>query len=206
MEQVLDVYKKPYDPDYPVICGDESPKQLIGESRQAIEMEVGKSRKVDSEYVRNGVCNIFMMVEPLAGKRHVSITSHRKKKDWAEWIKEMVDNFYSSAKQITLVQDNLNTHRPSVLYEFYEPSEAKRLIDKLKFVYTPKHGSWLNIAEIELNVLQNHCLKPRMETIGNVINAVRVWESERNNKNKGVNWQFTTEDARVKLKRLYPSL
>jgi hypothetical protein len=205
MEQVLSVYKRPYDPLNPVICSDESPKQLIGESRVPIKASNGQML-FDSEYVRNGVCNIFMMIEPLAGQRLVSITDHRKKKDWAEWIKEIVDNHYQDAKKITIVQDNLNTHNPANLYEFYEPSVAKRIIDKLEFVYTPKHGSWLNIAEIELNILHNQCLKERMENMENVISAVCSWQFDRNNAHKKVNWQFTNEDARIKLKRLYPSL
>ena len=204
MEQLLDVYKRPYEADYPVICGDESPKQLIGEMRQP--MVTSKTRIVDYEYVRNGVCNIFMIIEPLAGKRYVSITEHRKKRDWAEWIKDIVDVHYKEAKRITLVQDNLNTHNPANLYEYYEPSEAKRLIDKIEFVYTPKHGSWLNIAEIELNILHHQCLKERMENIENVIFAASAWSFERNNNLKKVNWQFTNEDARIKLKRLYPSI
>jgi hypothetical protein len=206
MEQVLDVYKRPYNSDYPVICSDESPKQLIGETRQPIDMKRGKTLKYDSEYVRNGVCNIFMMVEPLAGKRYVSITTHRKKKDWAEWIKIIVDKYYSNSIKITIIQDNLNTHKPANLYEYFTPAEAKRLIDKINFVYTPKHGSWLNIAEIELNILHNICLKDRMENMDNVSKAVNAWQKERNNKLKKVNWHFTNEDARIKLKRLYPSL
>jgi hypothetical protein len=206
MEQVLDVYKRPYNPEYPVICGDESPKQLIGEMRQPIAMQRGKSMKYDSEYVRNGVCNIFMMVEPLAGQRYVSVTTNRKRKDWAEWIRSIVDDYYTDSKIITIVQDNLNTHNPANFYEYFAPEEAKRLIDKIDFVYTPKHGSWLNIAEIELNILQNKGLKDRMENIENVTNAVKAWENERNNKIKKINWQFSNEDARIKLRRLYPSL
>jgi len=206
MEQVLDVYKRPYNEDNPVICSDESPKQLIGEIRDPIPMETGKDKKIDSEYVRNGVCNIFMMLEPLAGKRIVKITNQRTKKDRAEWIKEIVDEQYPQAKIITLVQDNLNTHNPAVLYEYYEPIEAKRLIDKIEFVFTPKHGSWLDMAEIELNVLQSQCLKKRMENKEQVIKAVNAWQKDRNNKVKGVNWQFTTPDARIKLKRLYPTI
>lgn len=202
----MDVYKRPYEPDYPVICGDESPKQLIGEMRQPILTDNSKTRIVDYEYVRNGVCNIFMIIEPLAGKRYVSITEHRKKRDWAEWIKDIVDVHYKEAKRITLVQDNLNTHNPANLYEYYEPSEAKRLIDKIEFVYTPKHGSWLNIAEIELNILHHQCLKERMGNIENVIFAASAWSFVRNNDIKKVNWQFTNEDARIKLKRLYPSI
>jgi len=206
MEQVLDVYKRPYNEDNPVICSDESPKQLIGEIREPIPMEKGKEKKIDSEYVRNGVCNIFMMIEPLAGRRIVKVTDRRTKKDWAEWIKEIVDIQYPNAKIITLVQDNLNTHNPAVLYEHFTPIEAKRIIDKIEFVYTPKHGSWLDMAEIELNILHNHCLKERMESREQVEIAVNAWQKDRNNKTKGINWQFTTPDARVKLKRLYPTL
>jgi hypothetical protein len=206
MEQVLSIYKRPYDEKKPVICSDESPKQLIGEIRPPIPMGRGKERKVDSEYVRNGVINIFMMVEPLSGKRIVKVTDRRTKKDWAEWIKEIVDEHYHSAELITLIQDNLNTHKPAVLYEYFAPSEAKRLIDKIDFKYTPKHGSWLDIAEIELNVLHRQCLKERMECKEQVEKAVNAWQVERNNKTKGVNWQFTTDDARIKLKRLYPTI
>jgi hypothetical protein len=191
MEQVLDVYKRPYNEDNPVICSDESPKQLIGEIREPIPMEFSKEKKIDSEYVRNGVCNIFMMIEPLAGKRFVKVTERRTKKDWALWIKEIVDEQYANAKLITLVQDNLNTHNPAVLYEYYTPIEAKRLIDKIEFIFTPKHGSWLDIAEIELNVLQGHGLKERMESKEQVERAVNAWQKDRNNKTKGVNWQFT---------------
>lgn len=206
MEQVLDVYKRPYNEDNPVVCSDESPKQLIGEIREPIPMECGKEKKIDSEYVRNGVCNIFMMIEPLAGKRFVKVTERRTKKDWAVWIKEIVDEQYANAKVITLVQDNLNTHNPAVLYEYYTPIEAKRLINKIEFIFTPKHGSWLDIAEIELNVLQSHGLKERMESKEQVERAVNAWQKDRNNKTKGVNWQFTTSDARIKLKRLYPTI
>lgn len=206
MEQVLDIYKRPYNARNPVICSDESPKQLIGEIRTPIPMKPGKERKVDSEYVRNGVCNIFMMVEPLAGKRIVKITDRRTKKDWAEWIKEVVDEYYPNVELITLIQDNLNTHNPAVLYEYFTPAEAKRLIDKIDFKYTPKHGSWLDMAEIELNVLQGQCLKKRMESKEQVEKAANAWQIDRNNKSKGVNWQFTTGDARIKLKRLYPTI
>lgn len=206
MEHVLDVYKRPYNKSNPVICIDESPKQLIAEIRNPIPMERGKEKKTDSEYVRKGVCNIFMMIEPLGGKRIVKITDQRTKKDWAEWIKEIVDTEYPTAEKITLVQDNLNTHKPAVMYEFFEPIEAKRIIDKLEFIYTPKHGSWLDIAEIELNVLHSQCLKKRMEEKEQVVKAANAWQRDRNNKTKGVNWQFTTERARIKLKRLYPTI
>lgn len=206
MEQVLDVYKRPYNENNPVICSDESPKQLIGEIRDTIPMETGKEKKVDSEYVRNGVCNIFMMIEPLAGKRLVKVTDRRTKKDWAEWIKEIVDEQYPSVEKITLVQDNLNTHNPAVLYEYYEPIEAKRLIDKIEFVFTPKHGSWLDMAEIELNVLQGQCLNRRIDNIDEVKEEVEAWKTHRNNRVAKIDWQFTTKKARIKLKRLYPSI
>lgn len=206
MEQVLDVYKRPYNENNPVVCSDESPKQLIGEIRDIIPMEPGKEKKVDSEYVRNGVCNIFMMIEPLAGKRLVKVTDRRTKKDWAEWIKEIVDGQYPNVEKITLVQDNLNTHNPAVLYEFYEPIEAKRLIDKIEFVFTPKHGSWLDMAEIELNVLQGQCLNRRIDNIDEVKEEVEAWQTHRNNRIAKIDWQFTTKKARIKLKRLYPSI
>jgi hypothetical protein len=208
MEQVLDIYKRPYNERNPVICSDESPKQLIAEIRTPIPMKPGKGkeRKVDSEYIRNGVCNIFMMVEPLVGKRQVKVTDRRTKKDWAEWIKEIVDAHYPNAELITLIQDNLNTHKPAVLYEYYSPVEAKRLIDKIDFKFTPKHGSWLDMAEIELNVLHGQCLKERMEGKEQVEKAVNAWQSDRNNKSKGVKWQFSTEDARIKLRHLYPTI
>ena len=147
-----------------------------------------------------------MMIEPLGGKRIVKVTDQRTKKDWAEWIKEIVDTEYPTAEKVTLVQDNLNTHKPAVLYEYFEPIEAKRIIDKLEFIYTPKHGSWLDIAEIELNVLHSQCLKKRMEEKEQVVKAANAWQRDRNNKTKGVNWQFTTERARIKLKRLYPTI
>lgn len=206
MEQVLDVYKRPYNENNPVVCSDESPKQLIGEIRDIIPMEPGKEKKVDSEYVRNGVCNIFMMIEPLAGKRLVKVTDRRTKKDWAEWIKEIVDEQYPNVEKITLVQDNLNTHNPAVLYEFYKPIEAKRLIDKIEFVFTPKHGSWLDMAEIELNVLQGQCLNRRIDNIDEVKEEVEAWQTHRNNRIAKIDWQFTTQKARIKLKRLYPSI
>lgn len=206
MEQVLDVYKRPYNKDYPVVCSDESPKQLIGEIRKEIPMQSGKEKKIDSEYVRNGVCNIFMMVEPLAGERVVKVTERRTKKDWAIWIKEIVDEQYPDAKLITLVQDNLNTHNPAVLYEYFSPEGAKRLIDKIEFIFTPKHGSWLDMAEIEINVLQKQCLNRRIESKDIVEREVNAWQIDRNNKTKGINWQFRTPDARVRLKRLYPTI
>jgi hypothetical protein len=159
MEQVLDVYKKPYRDEYPVVCMDESPKQLIREIRIPIAMKSGKEKKVDFEYERNGECNIFMATEPLKGTRYIEIKATKTKKDWAYFIKVLADEQYKKSKKITLVMDNLNTHSPSALYEVFKPEEAKRIWDRFDFVYTPKHGSWLNMAEIELNVLNGQCLK-----------------------------------------------
>lgn len=206
MEKVLEVYKKPYDPDFPVVCMDESPKQLIKETRQSIAMKPGQEKKIDYEYVRCGMCNIFMANEPLKGKRYVKITETKTKKDWALFIKSIADEYYIDAKIINLVMDNLNTHQPGSLYEVFEPEEANRLLKRFNFVYTPKHGSWLNMAEIELNVLQGQCLNRRIDNIQTVQREVHVWQKYRNELNATISWQFTAEDARIKLKRLYPSL
>jgi len=206
MEQVLDVYKMPYNPEYPAVCMDESPKQLIRETRLPIKMKAGQDKKVDFEYERCGVCNIFMANEPLAGKRYVEIKGTKTKKDWALFVKELADIHYKDAKKIKLVMDNLNTHSASALYEVFAPQEAKRVWDRFEFVYTPKHGSWLNMAEIELNVLNGQCLSRRIDNIGKVKDEVEAWCKSRNNMNAKINWQFTTCDARVKLKTLYPKL
>lgn len=206
MEKVLEVYKKPYDPDFPVVCMDESPKQLIKETRHSIAMKPGQEKKIDYEYVRCGMCNIFMANEPLKGKRYVKITETKTKKDWALFIKSIADEYYKDAKIINLVMDNLNTHQPGSLYEVFEPEEANRLLKRFNFVYTPKHGSWLNMAEIELNVLQGQCLNRRIDNIQTVRREVQVWQKYRNELNATISWQFTAEDARIKLKRLYPSL
>ena len=184
---------------------DESPKQLIGETRVPIPMSKGHDRKCDYEYERLGVCNIFLANEPLAGFRTVKITDKKCKVDWAEFIKEIADEHYPDAELITLVMDNLGTHTPGALYERYEPIEAKRILDRFEFVFTPKHGSWLDMAEIELNVLNNQCLGQRIGTIEKVREEVEAWENARNGFTKKINWQFTTEKARIKLKRLYPS-
>ena len=205
MENVLDVYKRPYNKKRPVVCMDESPKQLIGEIRQEIQMKQGQEKIIDCEYVRNGVCEIFIATEPLIGKRKVIVTERRTKKDWAEFIGELVNNEYKDAERITLVLDNLNTHCTGALYDTFQPEEAKRIIDKLEFVFTPKHGSWLNMAEIELNVLQNQCLDRRIADIETVKKEVKAWQIARDKKNAKINWQFTCNDARIKLKRLYPS-
>lgn len=205
MEKVLDVYKRPLDRFYPVVCMDESPKQLIGEVRQPIPASPGQLAKHDYEYCRLGVCNIFLACEPLAGKRMVRIAERKTKKDWAHFLKEIADQYKHAAK-ITLVMDNLNTHEPGALYEAFHPEKAKALWDRFEFVYTPKHGSWLNMAEIELNVLTGQCLNRRIDDIGVVRKEVRAWQKYRNNKQSKVNWQFTTMDARIKLSRLYPTL
>ena len=204
MEMVLDVYKRPLDPQYPVVCMDESPKQLIGETKTPIPASPGQPAKHDYEYRRNGVCNIFIACEPLAGKRMVTVTARKTKQDWAYFIEKIAAE-YEHAEKITLVMDNLNTHTPGALYETFPPEKAKELWDRFEFVYTPKHGSWLNMAEIELNVLTGQCLNRRIDKIETVRKEVRAWQNFRNNKNAKVNWQFTTDDARIKLTRLYPT-
>ena len=206
MEQVLDVYKKPYNEEFPVVCMDESPKQLIGETRLPIAMKPGKEKKVDFEYERKGVCNIFMANEPLKGTRYVEIKEKKTKKDWAYFIRNLADINYKEARKIRLVMDNLNTHSPSALYEVFKPEEAKRIWDRFEFVYTPKHGSWLNMAEIELNVLNGQCLNRRIDNIETVKEEVNAWCEHRNNMKAKINWQFTTKDARIKLKTLYLKL
>jgi hypothetical protein len=206
MEDVLDVYKKPYDPQYPQVCMDEKSTQLIGEVRAPLPVESGKPLRYDTEYVRNGTANIFMAFEPLAGQRHTKVTNQRTKSDWAHFIQELVDNIYPHATQICLVLDNLNTHNKASLYEAFDPAEAKRIADKLVIHYTPKHGSWLNMAEIELSHLSRQCLTDRIEDKETLITEVHAWNTSRNARNAKVHWQFTTEDARVKLHRLYPTL
>jgi len=205
MEKVLGVYKRPFDPDNPLVCMDESPKQLIRETRLGKPMKKGKEALVDYEYFRCGVCNVFMASEPLAGKRFTKVTEQKTKKDWAEYIKEIVDN-YPKASKVTLVLDNVNTHCTGALYETFKPQEAKRLMDKIEFVFTPKHGSWLNMAEIELNVLTKQCLNRHIDNLKTIKKEVSAWQRNRNKKRKKVNWQFTTKDARIKLKKLYPSI
>jgi hypothetical protein len=205
MEMVLDVYKRPFDPLYPVVCMDESPKQLIGETKVPIPASPGKAAKHDYEYKRCGVCNVFISCEPLAGKRTVKVTERKTKRDWAYFIEEIAGQ-YESAEKITLVMDNLNTHNPGSLYESFPPNKAKALWDRFEFVYTPKHGSWLNMAEIELNVLTGQCLKRRIDDIEIVKKEVLAWQRARDNKGAKVNWQFTAEDARIKLRRLYPTI
>ena len=205
MEMVLDVYKRPYDKRYPVVCMDESPKQLIGETKVPIPASPGQPARNDYEYKRCGVCNIFMACEPLAGKRMVKITERKTKKDWAIFLEEIADS-YQKAEKIILVMDNLNTHKPGSFYEAFSPDKAKELWDQFEFVYTPKHGSWLNMAEIELNVLIGQCLDRRIDNIAEVKQETYAWQQHRNNKEAKVNWQFTAKDARIKLSRLYPTI
>ena len=206
MERVLDVYKRSFCCDYPVVCMDESPKQLIEEGRPSTAMKLGQEARVDYEYVRNGMVNIFMANEPLKGKRFVKVTEFKTKKDWAFFVRMIADEQYPEAKKITLVMDNFKTHTASAFYETFEPEEAKRIWDRFEFVFTPKHGSWLNMAEIELHVLNRQCLNRHISSSSVVKEEVEAWMSNRNNKNSKINWQFTNNEARVKLKRLYPSI
>ena len=184
---------------------DESPKQLIKETRTRIMARPGSLEKYDYEYERCGVCSVFMANEPLAGNRYVRVTERRTKHEWAEFIK-YISEIYPEAEKITLVMDNLNTHKPGSLYEVFQPKEAKKLWDRFEFIYTPKHGSWLNMAEIELNVLNGQCLNRRIDKLSDVIAECEAWQTHRNNKNATINWQFTPENARIKLRRLYPTL
>lgn len=206
MEDVLDVYARPYDEHLPVVCMDESSAQLIGEVSTPVPAAPGHPQLVDDEYVRNGVASIFMEVEPLGGKRHVEITERRTRIDWAHFVKGMLDVRYCDAEKVVLVLDNLNTHSLTSLYEAFPPDEARRLARRLEIHYTPKHGSWLNIAEIELSVLKRQCLARRIPGLEQMRSEVMAWNTDRNNRETQVDWQFTTEDARIKLKRLYPKL
>jgi transposase len=205
MEHVLDIYKLPYDEEYPVVCMDESPKQMI-EEVASTPIKPGQEARSDYEYIRHGMVNIYMANEPLKGKRIVEITEFKTKKDWAKFVKRIADQMYPNAKKIRLVMDNFKTHAASAFYETFEPVEAKRLWDRFEFVFTPKHGSWLNMAEIELHVLNGQCLNRHIPTKGEIAEEVEAWQNHRNNKNSKINWQFTNNDARVKLKRLYPSI
>ena len=206
MEDVLEVYKRPYDPKRPMVCLDETSKQLIGEVRTPVPASPRQVARYDNEYVRNGVANLFMIVEPLAGQRDVEVTDRRTKKDYALCLRKISDQMYPQAECIVLVQDNLNTHSPASLYEAFEPAEAKRLADRFEFHYTPKHGSWLDMAEIELGILARQCLARRIDDVEELRREVRAWEQQRDASANKVNWQFTTADARIKLRRLYPSI
>lgn len=206
MEQVLDVYKRPYDKENPVICMDELTKQLTKEIRVPIPATQNNIEKYDTEYERNGVANVFLYVEPLKGKYFTNIKERKTKKDWAHTVKELVDKKYSNVNKITLVCDNLKTHTGGALYEAFSPEEAKRILSKIEFCYTPKHGSWLNVAEIGLSILSRQCLNRRIESMNELKKEITIWTKNKNNEEKNINWQFTSEDARIKLKKLYPTL
>lgn len=206
MEDVLDVYERPYDAMRPVVCMDEKPYQLLGEIRDSWAMRPGDNKKVDSEYVRNGTCSIFAFIEPLGGKHHTSVRERRTATDWAEEIRYLVDTMYPAAEKIVLVMDNLNTHRMASLYKKYAPEEARRILKKLEIHYTPKHGSWLNVAEIELNVMTRQCLNRRIDNIDELRKELSAWETKRNQLQAKVQWQFSNEKARVKLVSIYPQL
>lgn len=206
MEDVLEVYQRPYDREFPVVCMDESTKQLVGEVANPIAMTENHCELIDHEYVRNGLATIFAEVEPLGGRRHVKITQRRTAKDWAEFIREMLDERYPDAKKVILVLDNLNIHKPASLYEAFPAEEARRLTERLELHFTPVHGSWLNICEIELSVLGKQCLNRRIEDMETITSEVQKWQQHRNNRKATIEWQFTNEKARVKLKRLYPKL
>lgn len=205
MEDVLEVYQRPYDPKRPVVCLDETSKQLVCESRHPVSAKPGTPAREDYEYKRMGVANLFMLFEPLAGWRHVEVTDRRTKVDFAHVIKKLVDELDPQAEKIVLVMDNLNTHSFGSLYEAFEPQEARRLIEKLEVHYTPKHGSWLNMAETELATLAKQCLNRRIANKETLENEVDAWTLQRNENQATVDWQFKTEDARIKLKKLYPS-
>lgn len=206
MEDVLDVYHRPYDPAFPVVCMDESSKQLIGEVTPPIGMSGNHPKLEDDEYVRNGVVEIFAEIEPLTGAQFVKVTDTRTKADWAQYIKEMLDGRYPAARKVVLVLDNLNTHVAASLYEAFPPEEARRLAGRLEIHYTPKHGSWLNIAEIELSALKKQCLDRRIPTKEMMTREVDAWLKDRNARHCKVSWQFSTANARIKLKRLYPRI
>lgn len=204
MEDILHIYSMPYNPELPVVCMDEKPYQLLGETREPLPTRPGDTKKTDSEYVRCGTCSIFVFTEPLADYRHVSVREHRTKKDWAEEIKYLLTEIYPDKEKIILVMDNLNTHTKAALYENLPAEEAAALANRLEIHYTPKHGSWLNIAEIELHAMTRQCLDRRIDEIEKLDRELSVWKSERNLHRRTVKWQFTAEDARVKLHSLYP--
>lgn len=206
MEEVLEVYQRPYDPQHPVLCMDESSKQLIGEVRMPLPAKPGEPMRYDCEYVRNGTANLFMAFEPLAGWRKVEATQHRGRSEWAQFIAELLTGRYQQVEKLVLVMDNLNTHAIGSLYETFAPEKARALAQKLEIHYTPKHGSWLNMAEIELSILSRQCLEERMEDQATLEKHLEAWQKPRNRTHRAMDWQFTTADARVKLKRLYPSV
>jgi hypothetical protein len=206
MEDVLDVYQRAYDENCPVICMDEKPYQLLGESREPIPMKPGNVTLEDSEYIRNGTCSIFIFTEPLRGWRNVSVSERRTRKDWANQVAELLEVHYPDVSKLCLVMDNLNTHSISSLYEAFPPTKARELARRLEIHYTPKHGSWLNIAEIELSVMTSQCLGRRIPDIYSLSEELTAWNVSRNEASASVKWQFTTDDARIKLHRLYPNV
>jgi transposase len=206
MEDVLDVYARPYDPKRPVVCFDEQLVQLIAETRRPLPPQPGQPERFDYEYRRNGTRNLFVFFQPLAGRRHVLITERRTKIDYAHAMRYLVDELFPEAEVVVVVEDNLNTHTPAALYEAFEPAEAKRILDRLEFHYTPKHGSWLNMVEIELSILSEQCLDDRIPDPETLQREVKAWETARNEQGATVNWRFSTSDARIKLERLYPNL
>ncbi len=206
MEDVLEVYQRAYDASRPLLCLDEASKQLVAETRKAIPVEPGQPKRVDAEYRRCGTASVFMLNAPLEGKRHIRVRERRTRKDFAEIIRRLCDELYPDADRIVLVMDNLNTHNIASLYEAFPAAEARRLVEKLEIHYTPKHGSWLNMAEIELSVLSRQCMKDYFETIEQLATTITEWERERNHRQSGIDWRFTTADARIKLKKLYPTI
>ena len=206
MEDILEVYQRPYDRQRPLVCLDETSKQLIAETRVPIAAKPGQPGRHDYEYRRNGTANLFMMFAPLEGWRRVKVTNRHTALDYAQVLKELSDTHFPGSEKIVLVQDNLNTHKPASLYEAFPPAEARRLVERFEWHYTPKHGSWLDMAESELGVLSSQCLDRRIPDQKMLKEEVEAWEAERNRKHAKANWQFTTADARVKLKRLYPAL
>lgn len=206
MEDVLDLYQLPADPRYPLVCFDETPVQLVSETRQALPMKHGQPERWDYEYHREGTANLFMFFAPLKNWRHVEVTEHRTKADWAKCMRDLVDVYFLQAVRITVVEDHLNTHDPAALYEVFSPAEAKRILDRLDFHFTPKHGSWLNMAEIEFSVLSRQCLSRYIPSQSMLTDEIKAWETARNSSGATVDWRFTAADARIKLKKLYPTL
>jgi hypothetical protein len=206
MEAVLEVYQTAYDPKIPVICIDEATKQLVKETRVPIPAERGQPERVDYEYDRNGTANLFMVCEPMVGWRRVAVTQQRTALDYAHLLKTLVDSDYAQAEKLIVIQDNLNTHSPASLYKAFEPQEAQRILSRLEFCHTPKHGSWLNMAEIELSILSRQCLERRIADLETLDSEVDAWQDNRNHEETWIDWRFTAADARVKLHRLYPSI
>src|SRR5208337_946010 len=204
MEEVLDIYTRPHDPDMPLVCLDETSKQLVAETRTPVPMKKGRPKRIDYEYERGGVANLFMLFAPLEGFRHIEVTDRRTAIEYAHILKDLLDIHFPRAKKIVLVQDNLNTHAKASLYEAFPPAEARRLVERFEWRYTPKHGSWLNMAESELGVLASQCLNRRIPNKQTLSQEVAAWQNRRNKHHTKADWRFTTADARIKLKRLYP--